>query len=434
MSITVGMVAGEPSGDLLAARVIHGIERRSPGSLFQGIAGPNMVAQGMDAWHSMDALTVFGYVDALKSMPSLLSTYFNVKRRWLDKRPDVFVGIDAPDFNLRLESQLKQSGVPTVHFVGPSIWAWRYERIHKIRASVSHMLVLFPFEVEIYEKENVPVTYVGHPLAQLIPMRPDKLLARRRLGLADDARVLALMPGSRSSEIRLLAPRFLQAVQILLRRDKSLQIVVPMVNAQRRAEFEALLREHQIENCRIVDAASCKASPKTDMGSSTATPAMAPQAASTSSLSGSAPDGTAQTIDRDTWPAAWHVMEAADAVLVASGTATLEAALFKRPMVISYVLSATMRRLMAWKSGQAKPYVPWVGLPNVLARDFLMPELLQDDAQPQALADEVWRALTDTAYIRSVVGRLDAIHESLHRDTPSLVADAILRQVEHGAK
>ncbi len=403
MSITVSMVAGEPSGDLLAARIIQGVRNRSTGSVFQGIGGPNMLVQGLDAWHSMDALTVFGYVDAIKRLPGLAATYFDVKRRFLRARPDVFVGIDAPDFNLRLETQLKNAGIPTVHFVGPSIWAWRYERIHGIRAAVSHMLVLFPFEVEIYEKEGIPVTYVGHPLAQLIPMRPDKTLARRRLGLADDAKVLAVMPGSRSSEIRLLAPRFLQAVQILLRRDENLQIVVPMVNPQRRAEFESLLRSHPIANCRIVDAA--------DAGDA-------------------APHGEG---GRAGWPAAWHAMEAADAVLVASGTATLEAALFKRPMVISYVLSPMMRRLMAWKSGQARPYVPWVGLPNVLAREFLMPELLQDDAQPEALAEETWRALTDASYVRATAAKLDAMHAVLHRDTPALAADAILRQAEHGA-
>lgn len=412
MSITVSMVAGEPSGDLLAARIIQGMRNRSAGSVFQGIGGPNMVVQGLDAWHSMDALTVFGYVDAIKRLPGLAATYFDVKRRFLRARPDVFVGIDAPDFNLRLETQLKKAGIPTVHFVGPSIWAWRYERIHGIRAAVSHMLVLFPFEVEIYEKEGIPVTYVGHPLAQLIPMRPDKTLARRRLGLADDVKVLAVMPGSRSSEIRLLAPRFLQAVQILLRRDENLQIVVPMVNPQRRAEFESLLRSHPIANCRIVDTADFARAPHAvDVGDA-------------------APHGEG---GRAGWPAAWHAMEAADAVLVASGTATLEAALFKRPMVISYVLSPMMRRLMAWKSGQARPYVPWVGLPNVLAREFLMPELLQDDAQPEALAEETWRALTDANYVRATAAKLDAMHAVLHRDTPALAADAILRQVEHGA-
>lgn len=397
MTLRVGMVAGEPSGDLLAARVMGGIARHAPQGRCEGIGGPAMQRQGFDAWHDMNALSVFGYVDALKQLPRLVTTYLDVKKRWLTDRPDVFVGIDAPDFNLRLEQQLKAAGIPTVHFVGPSIWAWRYERIHKIREAVSHMLVLFPFEEEIYQKEGVPVTYVGHPLAQVIPMQPDKAGARRHLGIDPGARVLALMPGSRASEIRLLAPRFLQAAQLLAAQDPQLQVLVPMVNADRRREFEALLQQHPIPNCRIIIQAPSASAPGTDR------------------------------------PAAWDAMEAADAVLVASGTATLEAALFKRPMVISYVLSPMMKRLMEWKSGQARPSLPWVGLPNVLARDFVVPELLQDDATPQALAEASWKALTDASYGRQVAERFAQIHESLRRDTPALAAQAILAQASHAA-
>lgn len=398
----IGVVAGEPSGDLLAARVMHGLQQQAPGSLYTGIGGPAMERQGLNAWHSMDALTVFGYVDAFKRLPGLLNTYFNVKKRWLNDKPDVFVGIDAPDFNLRLEHQLKQAGIPTVHFVGPSIWAWRYERIHKIRAAVSHMLVLFPFEEEIYQKEGVPVTYVGHPLAGVIPMEPDKVTARKYLGVDPSARVLAILPGSRSSEISLLAPRFLQAAQILARQDPDLQFLVPMVNAKRRKEFEAILRSHPLPNCRIIDQHS---------GEVTRDPIAAQLFAA-----------------NDARPAAWNVMEAADAVLVASGTATLEASLFKRPMVISYVLSPMMKRLMEWKSGQARPSVPWVGLPNVLARDFVVPELLQDDATPAALAEASWKALTDQHYAAQVAERFMIMHETLRRDTPTLAAQAILQQ------
>ncbi|MGB3288147.1 MAG: lipid-A-disaccharide synthase [Burkholderiaceae bacterium] len=419
MSLRVGMVAGEPSGDLLAARVMRGISGGRPQSLCQGIGGPAMQEQGFDAWHSMNALTVFGYVDAFKRLPSLMGTYFDVKKRWLSDRPDVFVGIDAPDFNLRLEHQLKQAGVPTVHFVGPSIWAWRYERIHKIREAVSHMLVLFPFEEEIYQKEGVPVTYVGHPLAEVIPMEPDQAAARRYLGVDPGARVLALMPGSRASEIKLLAPRFLQAAQILLKQDPDLQILVPMVNAERRREFQALLEQYPVANCRIIDQAQRGLS----MQASSAKP-------------NGAEGGGAAVEERDAFdarPAAWNVMQAADAVLVASGTATLEAALFKRPMVISYVLSPMMKRMMEWKSGQAKPYVPWVGLPNVLARDFVVPELLQDDATPQALAEATWKALTDAPYARQVAERFTAIHQSLWRDTPALAARAIIDQAGHAS-
>ena len=395
MSLRIGMVAGEPSGDLLAGRIIEGLHAQAPEARVQGIGGPHMQARGLDAWHPMHALTVFGYVDALKRLPGLLATYRDVRDRWLQEPPRVFVGIDAPDFNLRLERQLRQAGTPTVHFVGPSIWAWRYERIHKIREAVSHMLVLFPFEEEIYRKEGVPVTYVGHPLAGAIPMEPDRAAARARLGLAADARVLAILPGSRGSEIRLMAPRFLQAAQGLVRRDPGLQCIVPMVNAQRRAEFEAVLRQYPVPGLRCV---------------------MAEEAGEGK--------GASQ-------PIAWSAMEASNAVLVASGTATLETALYKRPMVISYVLSPWMRRIMAWKSGQQRPYLPWVGLPNVLLRDFAVPELLQDDATPQALEAATWTALTDDAQAARVEARFAALHRDLLRDTPALAANAIL-EVAHG--
>lgn len=397
MSARIGMVAGEPSGDLLAGRIIAGLQARDSGVRCEGIGGPQMQARDFDAWHPMHALTVFGYVDALKRLPSLLATYRDVKRRWLAEPPSVFVGIDAPDFNLRLEHQLRQAGTPTVHFVGPSIWAWRYERIHKIRESVSHMLVLFPFEEEIYRKERIPVTYVGHPLAGAVPMQPDRAAARERLGIDQDARVLAILPGSRSSEIRLLAPRFLQAAQQLLKKDPALQCIVPMVNDQRRAEFLEILAQHPVPGLRCVTAHD---------------------------LHGEGGDRKA--------PVAWSVMEAATAVLVASGTATLETALFKRPMVISYVLSPWMRRIMAWKSGQQRPYLPWVGLPNVLLRDFVVPELLQDDATPDKLAEATWQALTDDALIARVEARFTAMHQDLLRDTPALAAQAIL-EVADGA-
>lgn len=394
MTITVGMVAGEPSGDLLASRVINGLREAQPGLACQGIGGPAMDAAGFDAWHPMHALTVFGYVDALKRLPSLLRTYGDVKRRWLRDAPSVFVGVDAPDFNLKLEHQLRQAGTPTVHFVGPSIWAWRYERIHKIRDAVSHMLVLFPFEEELYRKEGIPVTYVGHPLADAIPMQPDRAAARRRLGLDDNARVLAILPGSRSSEIRILAPRFLQAAQQLRQRDPGLVCVVPMVNAERRKEFEAILAQYPVPGLRCLTAADLPAS--------------------------------------DSAPVAWAALEASDAVLVASGTATLEAALFKRPMVISYYLSPWMRRIMAWKSGQQRPYLPWVGLPNVLLRDFAVPELLQDDATPDKLAQATWIALTDEANASRVHTRFTQMHQDLTRDTATLAARAIL-EVAHGS-
>ncbi len=403
--IRASIVAGEPSGDLLAARMIRGLLARDPAAQTMGIGGPAMARAGFQAWHPMDALSVFGYVDALRQAPRLVRTWYDTRRRVLAQRPDVFIGVDAPDFNLRLEEKVRAAGIPTVHFVGPSIWAWRFERIHQIRRAVSHMLVLFPFEVDLYREQGVPVTYVGHPLAELIPEHPDRQAARSLLGLDPARRVLALMPGSRESELRLLAPRFLQAAQLLRRQDPGLQIVVPVVNARRRAQFDGILAQHPVPDCRVLD--------MTAVGGQ---------------------DGAARRadgLDTREWPVAWHAMEAADAVLVASGTATLEAALFKRPLVISYVITPWMRRLMAWKSGQTAPSLPWVGLPNILERDFVVPELLQEAATPEALAEHTWTALTDTALGMRISDRFTALHGTLRRDTPGLAAQAIL-DVCHG--
>src|SRR5690606_10169676 len=283
--LRVGMVAGEPSGDLLASRIQHGLLERDSSIQLSGIGGPEMKAAGLNAWYPMDALSVFGYVDALKSMPRLLRTYYGARNRWLKQSPDVFVGIDAPDFNLRMEAALRRKGIPTVQFVSPSIWAWRYERIHKIRESVSHMLVLFPFEVDIYEKEGVPVTFVGHPLAQNIPLTPQADDARARLGLMTDKKILGLLPGSRSSEITHLAPRFLQAVQLLQRQDPELQVLVPMVSAVRRAQFEAIVKDYPINNLQIIT---------------------------------NEEERLASLDQSERRPVAWDVMEASDALLIAS--------------------------------------------------------------------------------------------------------------------
>lgn len=388
MSLRLGLVAGEPSGDLIASRVLAGLQASPMGCEAQGIGGPQLSAKGMTLWHPMHALSVFGYVDALKRLPALFRIYYDVKGRWLRSPPDVFLGVDAPDFNLRLEHKLKSAGIPTVHFVGPSIWAWRYERIHRIRESVSHMLVLFPFEEAIYRKEGIPVTYVGHPLADAIPLEPDRLAARVRLNVQIDHRVLAILPGSRSSEIQWMAPRFLQAAQTLKKRDPNLICLVPMVNAQRKAEFDQWLKQYPVEGLRVL---------------------------------------TAGQSER---PIAWDIMEACDAALVTSGTATLETALFKRPMVISYVLSPMMKRIMAWKSGQERPYLPWVGLPNVLASDFVVPELLQEQATPLALADAVWPMLVDQVTADIIATRFLDIHQSLKCDTPARATKAILEVVQ----
>lgn len=385
MGLKVAMVAGEPSGDLLASRIIDGIQQIQPEVHFTGIGGPNMRSRGMQIQHPMDKLSVFGYADALKQLPSLIRTYTSLKNNLIAHKPDVFVGVDAPDFNLRLEQKLREKGVPTVHFVGPSIWAWRYERIHAIKKAVSHMLVLFPFEVDIYRMEGIPVTFVGHPLASQIPVKPDMQAARQRLGLSPDCRILAILPGSRASEIKLLAPRFLQTAQLLLKHDPMLQFIVPVVNQKRQQDFDEIYSSIPVKNLKTFSA--------TDTGR----------------------------------PIAWDVMEACDAALVASGTASLETALFKKPMVISYVISPLMKKLMEWKSGQLKPYVPWVGLPNILLKEFAVPEILQDDATPENLAAACINAMENTAYIQEVKQKFLFLHETLRQDTARLAAQAILR-------
>lgn len=400
MTVRLGLVAGEPSGDLIASEVLRGLLSQQSDLQAVGIGGPHLAACGMQIWHSMDALSVFGYVDALKRLPHLYRIFQDVYKRLSSNPPDVFVGIDAPDFNLRLEQRLRAQNIPTVHFVGPSIWAWRYERIEQIRRAVSHMLVLFPFEVEIYEREGIPVTYVGHPLADRIALDPDQAGARELLGLEASDRVIAVLPGSRSSEIRLMAPRFLQAAQLLQKRDDQLKFVVPMVNESRKREFEALLNQYPVRNLRIIDP----------------------------DLLATAPDVQAQMTP------SWLALGACDMALVTSGTATLETALFKRPMVISYVLSPMMRRIMAWKSGQSKPTLDWVGLPNVLCQSFVVPELLQDEATAVNLADAFWDIWCDSDRRAAIQRQFLDLHQSLRCDTASRASAAILKVLQESGK
>ena len=386
MNSRVGLVAGEPSGDLIASQVVRGLQVQMPGVEVAGIGGPKLENTGMDIWHPMDALSVFGYVDAIKNLPRLYRIFKDVESRLLKQPPAVFVGVDAPDFNLRLEHKLKQRGIATVHFVSPSIWAWRYERIHRIREAVTHMLVLFPFELEIYEREGIPATYVGHPLADKIPMVSDKHAARGELGIDPASDLIAILPGSRRSEIELMTPRFLAAAVKLQARDPNLEFVVPMVNPARRAQFDALAKAFPLKNLHVRQASSLQTAV----------------------------------------PISWQALGACDFAMVASGTATLEAALFKRPMVISYVLSPWMRRLMAWKSGQSGPSLPWVGLPNVLSQSFVVPELLQDDATPQKLADASWALLKDESQRLRIVKQFNSLHDTLRCDTASKASDAII--------
>lgn len=368
----VALVAGEASGDLLAGLLLDGLQNRWPGLQAAGIGGPQMAKRGFTAWWPSDKLAVRGYVEVLRHYREIVGIRAQLKGRLLAERPDVFIGVDAPDFNLDLERDLKAAGIRTVHFVCPSIWAWRPERIEKIRRSVDHVLCIFPFEVELLARHGIAATYVGHPLANVIPQEPDRAAARQALGLDAGQPVLAILPGSRASEIRYLAERFFRTAALLKRARPELQLVVPAIPALRPQIEQAARAAGVGEAVRIV------------AGQSHA------------------------------------VLAACDVTLIASGTATLEAALFKRPMVIAYNM-----HWLSWQIMRRKKLQPWVGLPNILCRDFVVPEYLQDAATPEALAMAVLQWLDAPEKITALQQRFSALHEELQRDTPRLAADAI---------
>ena len=370
----LAMVAGEASGDLLASLLLQGLQQRWPGVSAAGIGGPKMQAQRFDAWWPSHKLSVFGYVDALRHLPELLGIRRSLRQRVLADRPDVFIGVDAPDFNFALETSLRAAGLRTVHFVCPSIWAWRGERVNKLAAAADHVLCLFPFEPELLAKHGVAATYVGHPAADLIPLEVPRAQARAALGLDETDTVVALLPGSRKSEIAHIAPALLQAAQRLLAERPGLKFVLPVVPGLR-----ALVRQH-------VDA-------------------HAPQLPVTL-LEGRSHEALA----------------ACDLTLIASGTATLEAALFKRPMVIVYKLGWLNYQLM-----KGKGYLPWFGLPNILERDFAVPELIQDAATPEAIAHEAAGWLDNPARCAELQQRFTHLHLTLRQDTARKATDAIAK-------
>lgn len=377
----VAMVAGETSGDLLAGLLLDGMRQQWPQVRSYGIGGPHMQQRGFEALWPSERLAVHGYsFEVLMRLWDILSIRKQLRAKLLQDRPEVFVGIDAPDFNLGLERDLRASGIKTVHFVCPSIWAWRPERVHKIRAAADHVLCLFPFEPDLLAQHDIAATYVGHPLAQVIPMEPDRAAARTRLGLHQEAPVLALLPGSRRAEVQYIAKPFMQAAALLKQEWSDLQVVLPAVPALHE-RLLALAQELGVASWLHI-------------------------------VAGQSHD----------------VLAACDCTLIASGTATLEAALFKRPMVIAYNMHPWSYKLM-----QRKQLQPWVGLPNILCSDFVVPELLQDQASPRALADAVAQWLDHSAHARAKVQaveqRFAALHHALHRDTTTLSAHAIQKVI-----
>jgi len=373
--ISLALVAGEVSGDMLAARLLAGLRPHLPNARFHGIGGPRMIEQGLVSDVPIETLTVRGLFEIIPRYREIKGIQNRLRDRLLEERPAAFIGADYPGFNLGLEEQLRAGGIPTVHFVGPQIWAWRGGRIKKIRRAVSHMLVIFPFEEQIYRDAGVPVTYIGHPLAETIPLVPDTVAARMALGLPANARVVTVMPGSRMGELKYLAETFVRAAGLLARRDPGLTFVVPMAGAKQRAYFDEIVAKAGLQDVPLTII-----------------------------------DGQSHT-----------AIAAADAVLVASGTATLEVALHKKPMVIAY---RVMRA--SWEIMRHMGYLPWIGLPNILARDFVVPEYLQHAATPEALADAVWQQLNDTALRDRLAQRFLEMHHSLLRNSAQESAQAVL--------
>jgi lipid-A-disaccharide synthase len=376
--LRIALVAGEASGDLLGSLLLQGLRERWPDAEFVGIAGAQMQAKGCQAWWPSEKLAVRGYVEVLRHYREIVGIRRKLKERLLQDPPDLFIGIDAPDFNLDLERDLKAAGVCCIHFVSPSIWAWRPERVEKVRAAVDHVLCIFPFEKPIYDAAGLSASYVGHPLAQVIPMQPDKKSARAKLGLPEQAKVVALLPGSRTDEIQYLAQRFFAAAALIRSAQGAIEFIVPCVPSQQ-AQIERIVRELGLEpHVRLLTGQSHAA------------------------------------------------LAACDVALVASGTATLETALFKRPMVIAYNM-----HWLSWLIMRRKKIQPWVGLPNILCQSFVVPELLQDAATPRALADAVLDWLASPAKIQALEQRFSSMHEELLRDTPTLAAAAIAEQLAY---
>jgi len=373
-ALRVAMVAGETSGDLLAGLLLDGLRARWPAVQAAGIGGGQMARRSFQAWWPSDKLAVRGYVEVLRHYREIVGIRAQLRERLLRERPDVFIGVDAPDFNLTLERALRVAGIKTVHFVCPSIWAWRPERVHVIRDSAEHVLCIFPFEVELLAQHGIAATYVGHPLASVIPLQPDRAGARAALGLPAHAPVVALLPGSRASEIKYLGERFFRAADLMRRQRPDLHFVLPAVAVLRPAIERAAQAAGMAGAVRILDGQSHTA------------------------------------------------LAACDVALLASGTATLEAALFKRPMVIAYAMHPLTYGLMKRKHLQ-----PWIGLPNILCRDFVVPELIQHQATPERLAAATLAWLDAPARVAALEHTFAALHTQLRRDTPTLAADAIAR-------
>jgi len=373
------MVAGEASGDLLGGHLLTALGTRRSGLSFDGIGGPRMIGRGFDSIYPMEKLSVRGYVEVLRHYREIMGIRRSLLSRFLKERPQLFIGIDAPDFNLDLEYRLKSRGIPTVHYVSPSVWAWRRGRVRRIARSVSHMLALFPFETEIYREAGVPVTFVGHPVADTIPIKVNKAAARAHLRLPPGKLVVALLPGSRQSELRFMADTFVQAAKQLHAEVGEVQFLCPTASRPTRDLMRDAIHRNEAGDLPIT----------LMFGHS------------------------------------HEALAAADLALVASGTATLETALLKTPMVIVYKMSP-----ITWKIMRRMLYLPYVGLPNILAGEFLVDEFMQDAATPEALSGALLALMRDTARQGRQVERFAEMHETLRQDNATKAAEAVLQVLD----
>ncbi|WP_371230204.1 lipid-A-disaccharide synthase [Pseudomonas sp. QE6] len=371
--LRVALVAGEASGDILGSGLMQALKQRHPDIEFIGVGGPRMQAEGLQSHFPMERLAVMGLVEVLGRLRELLRRRKDLVQMLIAARPDVFIGIDAPDFNLNIELKLRRAGIRTVHYVSPSVWAWRQKRVLKIKEACDLMLALFPFEARFYEEHAVPVRFVGHPLANTIPLEADRAGARLRLGLPQGASVVALLPGSRGGEVGKLGALFLDTAQRLLQERPGLRFVLPCASPERRVQIEEMLAGRNLP-VQLLDGASHEA------------------------------------------------LAACDAVLIASGTATLEALLYKRPMVVAYKVAPMTYRIL-----KRLVKSPYISLPNLLANRLLVPELIQDAATPEALATTLLPLLDDGSVQTE---SFDAIHRALRQDASAQAAEAVLALVE----
>lgn len=376
--LTIGLVAGETSGDILGAGLIRALKEQIPNARFVGVAGPLMQAEGCEAWYEMEELAVMGIVEVLERLPRLLKIRQDLTRRFSQLKPNIFVGIDAPDFNITLEGRLKKQGIHTIHYVSPSVWAWRQNRVFKIGKSTDLVLAFLPFEKAFYDRFNVPCRFIGHTMADAMPLQPDRQMARATLGIAADARCLALLPGSRSAEVEMLSADFLKTAQLLKQSYADLEIVVPLVNAKRREQFE-----------RIKAAV--------------------------------APDLKVHLLDNQ----AREAMTASDAALLASGTAALECMLAKCPMVVGY----RMKPFTFWLAKRLIK-TPYVSLPNLLAGREVVKELLQEECKPDKLAAELKPLLCDSTERAELMALFLELHQQIRCGADQQAAQAIIELIK----